>query len=52
MQRPGSGAGSFGAGSMQRSHSYIARHRSFMDISTHSNRSYDSTEEPLLQREP
>ena len=52
MQRPGSGAGSFGAGSMQRSHSYIARHRSFRDISTHSTRSYDSTEEPLLQREP
>ena len=52
MQRPGSGAGSFGAGPLQRSHSYIARHRSFRDVSTHSTRSYDSTEEPLLQREP
>ena len=52
MQRPGSGAGSFGAGSLQRSHSYIARHRSFRDLSTHSTRSIDSAEEPLLQREP
>ena len=52
MQRPGSGAGSFGAGSLQRSHSYIARHRSFRDLSAHSTRSVDSgTEEPLLRPE-
>lgn len=59
MQRPGSGAGSFGAGSLQRSHSYISRHRSFRDssahsfkdVSTHSTRSVESEEEPLLRAE-
>ena len=49
-QRPGSGAGSFGAGSLHRTNSYIARHRSFRDLSAHSTRSVDSSaEEPLLR---